>query len=147
MVTRRDTKVSRNVEWSFECSETTGDVRTEDARTNDESAAHRVGERSTTSEDVKRFVSDGGYESESERIASDGGVDERGSQFGAGASPPTPESGETPGSKTKLDAETVRARWYVQVGGPVETAPTVRDGSVYVGTENGFVCDIDHRTA
>ena len=39
-----------------------------------------------------------------------------------------------------LDAASGRARWTFFTGGPVRLAPTVADGRVYVGSDDGFVC-------
>jgi len=42
-----------------------------------------------------------------------------------------------------LDAATGRRRWVFFTGGPVRLAPTVHDGRVYVGSDDGWVYSLD----
>ena len=99
--------------------------------------------------DDTTFLSDGGTDSGSKppRPSTDGGID---SEPDIRPGPVDPGSEEEPTTPTMpatplSDSRRVHARWFAQVGGAVETTPVVRDGSVYVGTENGFVCSIDQQ--
>ncbi|WP_227373890.1 hypothetical protein [Haladaptatus halobius] len=100
VVTRGDTRISRSVEWSFECSET------------------------ADSTDAPTSTADADAESTARRGSTDGGVDWQSAPHGG--------DGGTAlrADRTSSRGDRVRARWYAQAGGPVETTPVVRNGTV-----------------